>query len=360
MKKDLYLKEPLNTFLFEKYIDNAKFINGAFINEKEEKLFAFVSTDFKSKIDFSKGYKKIIINENDYFKKFIKYNRVFCYKEKKYLKAVKYFNLESTETLEVLNKMIDFKKDYSKYYFVSLVLDYNDNNLEYIKSNNLECAIWYELDLIEREFVNTKEEFNYKLEEIKTNNHKPKLLIHSCCGPCSSYCLELLNEYFDITILYYNPNIVPIEEYFKRLDEQRRIVECLGFNINIITKEYDHDEFFKAIKGINDNSEGGERCFACYKFRLEETCKLALENGFDYFTTTLSISPYKNSTKINEIGIELQNKYNCKFLYSNFKLNDGYKKSIELSKRYNLYRQDYCGCEYSLKFQKKKVLRIKS
>lgn len=355
MKKELYLKDPLNTFLLEKYIDDSKFINGAYINEKDSKLLAFINIDYKTKIDFTKGYKKIIINENDYLKKFLKFNKVFCYEKKKLLKAIKYFNLESTETLEIINKQIDLEEDYSKYLFVTIILDYKVENLEYINANNLNFTVWYELNLINRELVNTKEEFNYKLEEIKITKQKPKLLIHSCCGPCSSYCLELLNKYFEITILFYNPNIVPNEEYVKRLEEQRKIIKCLGLSIDIITRDYNHSEFNKAIMGINDNGEGGVRCFACYRFRLEKTCKLAKEKGFDYFTTTLSISPYKNSNKINEIGIELQDKYNCKFLYSNFKLNDGYKRSIELSKKYDLYRQDYCGCEYSLRFHKNKV-----
>ena len=153
------------------------------------------------------------------------------------------------------------------------------------------------------------------------------------------------------SIFYYNPHIPPLEEYNKRLDYQKLLSEKLG-GFDVVTTNYDYSIFKEAIKGLNDESEGGIRCFKCYEFRLLETCLYAKEHGFDYFSTTLSISPYKNSEKINEIGLKLQNKYNVKFLYSNFKLDDGYKKSIELSKKYNLYRQDYCGCEYSLKFHK--------
>ncbi len=353
MIKEIYLKNPTISFLFEEYISKARIEEDCIINDDNNELQSFYSLKYDSKIDFLKGYKKIIINENDYLKKFLKYNKVFCYGEKKYLKGVKYFNQESSETLELKNKENKIN-DFINYYFITIVLDYNDGNIKYLNDNGFtDIVTWYELTLISRKDASTKDMFNKKIEELKVIKEKPSLLIHSCCGPCSSYCLELLEPLFDITILYYNPNITPNDEYLKRLDEQRKIIECLGLDIKIITKDYDHQDFFKAIKGIDDQSEGGERCFACYAFRLEETCKIANENNYDYFTTTLSISPYKNSSKINEIGLKLQEKYNCNFLYSNFKLNDGYKKSIALSKKYNLYRQDYCGCEYSLKFKMK-------
>ena len=189
------------------------------------------------------------------------------------------------------------------------------------------------------------------LKEISSLNKKPKLLLHVCCAPCSSYVLEYLNEYFDITVYYYNPNISSYSEYEKRLNEEIRFVSEYPFNkdIPVIKAPYDNDRFVEMIKGLEEEKEGGARCFKCYRLRLEESCKYALENGFDYFTTTLSISPYKNSKVLNEIGHELSEIYGIKYLYSDFKKKNGYKRSIELSHEYNLYRQDYCGCKYSLK-----------
>ena len=189
------------------------------------------------------------------------------------------------------------------------------------------------------------------LKEISSLNKKPKLLLHVCCAPCSSYVLEYLNEYFDITVYYYNPNISSYSEYEKRLNEEIRFVSEYPFNkdIPVIKAPYDNDRFEEMIKGLEEEKEGGARCFKCYRLRLEESCKYALENGFDYFTTTLSISPYKNSKVLNEIGNELSEIYGIKYLYSDFKKKNGYKRSIELSHEYNLYRQDYCGCKYSLK-----------
>lgn len=182
------------------------------------------------------------------------------------------------------------------------------------------------------------------LSEKKEN--KPTLLLHSCCAPCSSYVLEFLKEAFNITVYFYNPNIYPEEEYQKRLDEFKK----LG-NYKMIADNYEPQTYYQAIKGLEDISEGGARCFACYEIRLAKAAKLAKEKHFDYFTTTLSISPYKNSRKINEIGQMLANKYGVKFLYSDFKKEDGYKKSIILSKELGLYRQHYCGCIYSLQEQ---------
>ena len=189
------------------------------------------------------------------------------------------------------------------------------------------------------------------VKEISSLNKKPKLLLHVCCAPCSSYVLEYLNEYFDITVYYYNPNISSYSEYEKRLNEEIRFVSEYPFNkdIPVIKAPYDNDRFEEMIKGLEEEKEGGARCFKCYRLRLEESCKYALENGFDYFTTTLSISPYKNSKVLNEIGNELSEIYGIKYLYSDFKKKNGYKRSIELSHEYNLYRQDYCGCKYSLK-----------
>ena len=192
------------------------------------------------------------------------------------------------------------------------------------------------------------------IEEIKDNEKVPTLLIHSCCGPCSSYVLEYLSKYFKITIFYYNPNIYPEEEYKKRLGEQRKIIKEMAFPnpANLIEGDYDYNGYLDYIKGLEEEVEGGSRCFKCYRLRMEEAAKYAKDNGFDYFTTTLSISPYKNAKKLNEIGEQLEKKYNIKYLYADFKKKNGYKRSLELSKKYNLYRQHYCGCEFSLDIDK--------
>ncbi len=195
--------------------------------------------------------------------------------------------------------------------------------------------------------------YQLKLEEIINENKDklPTLLLHSCCGPCSSYVLEYLNKYFKITILYYNPNIYPYDEYKKRLDEQVRLINELNVEnkISMLECSYDNNEYENVIKGLENEKEGGSRCHKCYELRLEKTAKLAKENNFDYFSTTLTVSPYKNSQVLNEIGSKLEKKYNVKYLYSDFKKKNGYKRSIELSKIYNLYRQNYCGCIYSKK-----------
>lgn len=195
---------------------------------------------------------------------------------------------------------------------------------------------------------------NYQLELEKTlkeiEGTKPKLLLHVCCAPCSSYVLTYLCDYFDITILYYNPNISPYEEYEKRLNEAKRLIKELNKeNIHIMECDYDNEKFEEIAKGLEDAPEGGIRCRKCYKLRIEEAAKFAKENNFDYFTTTLTISPLKNSQVLNQIGKELEEKYNIKYLYSDFKKKEGYKTSIILSKKYNLYRQNYCGCIYSKK-----------
>lgn len=187
---------------------------------------------------------------------------------------------------------------------------------------------------------------NYQVELDKIINsldYRPKLLMHSCCAPCSSYCITYLKEYFDITILYYNPNIEPYEEYLKRKEEQIRLCDILG--VGIMDCDYDNEAFRKMVFGLENEKEGGLRCFSCYELRLRKTAELA--SKFDYFTTTLTVSPYKNSNKINEIGLKLQDEYGVKYLVSDFKKKEGYKKSIELSKKYNLYRQNFCGCVYS-------------
>lgn len=193
--------------------------------------------------------------------------------------------------------------------------------------------------------------YQVKLEEIikKEEGKAPKLLLHSCCAPCSSYVLEYLSKYFKITIVYYNPNISPYDEYKKRLAEQIRLInEMKSINkISLLECSYDNEVYEEEIKGLELEPERGSRCLKCYHLRLEYTAKLAKEKGFDYFGTTLSVSPYKSSEVLNRIGEELSCVYNIPYLYSDFKKKEGYKRSIELSKIYNLYRQDYCGCIYS-------------
>lgn len=195
-----------------------------------------------------------------------------------------------------------------------------------------------------------KENYSVKCENILNNlDGKKKLLLHSCCGPCSSYVISYLTNYFDITILYYNPNIYPYDEYLKRKQEQIKLIneiDCSN-NLDIMDCDYDNDLYEKCIIGLENEPERGNRCMVCYNLRMKKTAKMAKECNYDYFCTTLSVSPYKNSEWINKIGEKLQNKYNINWLYSDFKKKDGYKQSILLSKKYNLYRQDYCGCIYS-------------
>lgn len=198
---------------------------------------------------------------------------------------------------------------------------------------------------------NFQKELDKLIEENTKNGTVPSLLLHSCCAPCSSYCLSYLSEYFSITLLYYNPNIYPEEEYFKRVEEQKRLIEEMEFKnpVSFIEGRFDPKEFYDAVKGLESIKEGGERCFRCYELRLSEAAEYARKGGFDYFTTTLSISPLKNAQKINEIGERLAEEYGVKHLPSDFKKKEGYKKSTLLSKEYGLYRQDYCGCIFSRK-----------
>jgi hypothetical protein len=179
----------------------------------------------------------------------------------------------------------------------------------------------------------------------------PRLLLHSCCGPCSSYCIQTLSEFFEVTVLYYNPNIYPPEEYDLRVREQERFIREFPVKhpVAFVAGRYDPEEFYACTKGYEDVPEGGERCFRCYRLRLEETARYAKQERFDFFTTTLSISPLKNAQKLNEIGGKLAEEYGIRYLYSDFKKKDGYKKSTELSREYDMYRQYYCGCVYSKK-----------
>lgn len=199
--------------------------------------------------------------------------------------------------------------------------------------------------------INYQNELDKTLSDIERAGTTPSLLLHSCCAPCSSYVLEYLSRYFKITVFYYNPNIYPEEEFYKRRSEQERFISQLPTKnpISFIGTDHMSEEFYKAVKGLEHIREGGERCFACYRLRLEESAMAARDMGADYFTTTLSISPMKNAQKLNEIGGELGEKYGVKYLFSDFKKRNGYKRSTELSREYGIYRQNYCGCVFSLR-----------
>lgn len=177
----------------------------------------------------------------------------------------------------------------------------------------------------------------------------PTLLLHACCAPCSSYCLEYLSQYFKITVFFYNPNISEQEEYLHRLNEEKRLICEMNFKypVSIIEGEYSPKEYFSAVKGLENEPEGGERCKKCFALRLEKSARIAREMNFDYFTTTLTISPLKNAGVLNEIGGYFAEQYGVKWLSSDFKKKEGYKRSIVLSAEHNLYRQNYCGCIFS-------------
>lgn len=199
--------------------------------------------------------------------------------------------------------------------------------------------------------INYQKELEKELQKLEKEDRIPRLLLHSCCAPCSSYVLEYLSDFFEITVFYYNPNIYPDSEYTKRVEEQQTLIGDMTFQypVSFIEGNYDTAKFYEMAKGLEKVKEGGERCFRCYELRLRETAKLAAKQGFDYFTTTLSISPMKNAQKLNEIGAQLAGKYGVPYLFSDFKKKNGYKRSIELSGEYGLYRQDYCGCVFSMK-----------
>jgi len=199
--------------------------------------------------------------------------------------------------------------------------------------------------------LNVRQKINYqnKLDEILRNivsdGKVPRLLLHSCCGPCSSYVVSYLRDYFGITVFYYNPNIYPEEEYRHRLSEQKRLLELFG--IPLLDADYNHQEFLDVARGFESEPEGGARCEKCFELRLRKTREIAGARGFDYYCTTLTVSPHKNALIINRVGESLDDGTKPLWLPSDFKKREGYKKSIELSRLYDLYRQDYCGCEFA-------------
>ena len=196
---------------------------------------------------------------------------------------------------------------------------------------------------------NYQKELEKQIERQQREGSVPSLLLHSCCAPCSSYVLEYLAPYFHICDFYYNPNISPKKEYEDRREELRRLIEEMGLSTKVTFLEgtYQPEEFFAMAKGLEQLPEGGERCFLCYEMRLRESARMAKESGMEYFATTLTISPLKNAAKLNEIGERIAEEYGVKYLPSDFKKKNGYKRSVELSAEYNLYRQNYCGCIFS-------------
>ena len=199
--------------------------------------------------------------------------------------------------------------------------------------------------------MNANRNYQKELDKVIAglNGRRPTLLLHACCAPCSSYVLEYLSRYFDITLFYYNPNIEPESEYRYRVSEVKRLVSEMlpDAGIKVVEGRYDPERFHQAVKGLEQEPEGGKRCMVCYRLRLEEAGQIAQKLGCEYFTTTLSISPLKNARALNEIGEELAPLFQTKYLASDFKKREGYKRSIQLSAEYHLYRQDYCGCAYS-------------
>ncbi len=188
-----------------------------------------------------------------------------------------------------------------------------------------------------------------ELKFVKESGLVPRILLHSCCAPCSSHCISVLHKYFHITVLYYNPNIEPYEEYLKRKEEEIRFISQFPTDngIDLMDCDYDNEKFHEIAKGLEDCPERGKRCYKCYEQRIEKTAYMAKESGYDFFASTLTLSPYKNSKWVNEIGKRMEEKYGVVYLTSDFKKKNGYKHSIELSEEYGLYRQDYCGCIYS-------------
>lgn len=196
---------------------------------------------------------------------------------------------------------------------------------------------------------NYQREMEAEIERLA--GRKPALLLHSCCGPCSSAVLERLCGYFSVTLLYYNPNIEPEAEYALRLAEQKRLLSLLPETVPLLECGYDHEAFDAFAPGMAEAPEGGERCLACFALRLDYTARQAKKHGFEYFTTTLSVSPHKNADNVNRIGEEAGQRAGVRYLFADFKKKNGYLRSLELSKQYSLYRQDYCGCRYSMQHE---------
>ena len=199
--------------------------------------------------------------------------------------------------------------------------------------------------------INYQKELDKLISGFNKEGVVPSLLLHSCCGPCSSYCIEYLSQYFNVTVFYYNPNIYPDDEYYHRVKEQKRFIEAFPTKhpVAFIEGDYDKDHFYEIAKGLEHEPEKGARCHKCYDLRLRRTAFVAKEKGFDFFTTTLTISPMKDSQVLNEIGIRISDEVGVKWLPSDFKKKEGYKRSTELSKEYDMYRQDYCGCVFSFR-----------
>ena len=197
--------------------------------------------------------------------------------------------------------------------------------------------------------VNYQKELDKLIEKLEQTKEVPRLFLHSCCAPCSSYVLEYLSEHFAITVFYFNPNIAPEEEYRKRVEEQKRLVEQLPavYPIRFLEGRYEPEEFYSRVRGLEKEPEGGARCRVCFELRLEEAARLAAEGGYDYYTTTLSISPLKNAQVLADVAIKMGEKWGVAWLPSDFKKKEGYKRSIQLSSEYDLYRQNYCGCVFS-------------
>lgn len=206
---------------------------------------------------------------------------------------------------------------------------------------------------------NYQKELDRLLDTLQREGRTPRLLLHSCCAPCSSYVLKYLSQYFSITVLYYNPNIFPQTEFETRIREQERLIAAMPLThpVSFVAGAYDSEKFYAIAKGLEQEPEGGERCFRCYELRLREAARCAKTGGFDFFTTTLTISPLKNAAKLNEIGRRLGEELGVAWLPSDFKKRNGYRRSTELSKEYGLYRQDYCGCVYSKQERDRRVAR---
>ena len=196
---------------------------------------------------------------------------------------------------------------------------------------------------------NYAKELEQLIQKLQQEGKVPRLLLHACCAPCSSAVLEYLSQYFAITLLYYNPNIAPLEEYQKREAELRRLVSQMKFThpVELLPCQYDGQAFVQAARGLEGEPEGGKRCEACFRLRLRYAAQEAARLRFDYYTTTLSISPMKNAPLLNQLGEEIGREFGVAHLPSDFKKKDGYKRSVQLSKEYDLYRQDYCGCAFS-------------